>query len=222
MLIANTEWGRFAIPESAKDRWPSRVVLDGRRWEPETTQTVCDAAARGGDVVHAGAFFGDALPALSAAVADGCRVYAFEPNPESFGAARQTVEMNGLRNVWLRQAALGPELGTTHLRTSGPDGEPLGPVSRVAVDGVEVEVLTIDSVVGERKVAALHLDVEGWELHALAGAVKTINRGLPTLILEAWRGPEPILTWCKAAVNGATYRVVKEVEGNVIVEVGSA
>jgi len=218
MLIAETKWGKFAIPESAKDRWPSRVVLDGCRWEPKTTQAVCDAAARGGDVVHAGAFFGDALPALSAAVADGFRVYAFEPNPENYEAALQTVKLNGLKNVWLEQRALGCGLETIRLRTNSAEGEPLGPVSRVAADGVKVEMVTIDSVVGDRRVAVIHLDVEGWELPALDGAGRTVNRCLPTLVTEAWRGPEPVLRWCADAVIGATYRVTKEIEGNVILD----
>ena len=59
------------------------MILDARVWEPDTLDL-----ARGvdpaGDVVHAGTFFGDFIPALARSRAPGALVWAFEPNRESY------------------------------------------------------------------------------------------------------------------------------------------
>ncbi|MEI9932835.1 MAG: FkbM family methyltransferase [Rhizomicrobium sp.] len=49
----------------------------------------------------------------------------------------------------------------------------------------EVRTLAVDDIVpADRKVTIIQLDVEGWEEHALKGALGTIRRNLPLLILE--------------------------------------
>jgi hypothetical protein len=57
-----------------------------------------------GDIVHAGPYFGEFLPAL-ADVADN--VWAFEPKEENYRCAVITQMINQLHNVELHNAALG-------------------------------------------------------------------------------------------------------------------
>ena len=57
--------------------------------------------------MDAGVYFGDFLPALSAALAPGQKVYGFEPQPENFACARWTTYLNRLSNVELINAGLG-------------------------------------------------------------------------------------------------------------------
>lgn len=223
-VIAETEFGTFAIPRESAHRWPARTVLSGRRWEPETTDAICQHAS-GGDVIHAGAFFGDALPAISLSLSQQnqrAMVLSFEPNPASFLAAKKTVELNGLRNVVLYDHALGSQFDWMRLLTHDATGDALGSISRLASEGVEVRVVTIDEIAVATTPRVIHLDLEGWELPALDGAIRTINRCLPTLILEARRGTgaDPYLRWCADNVLGTTYRLTREVEGNVILEAG--
>jgi hypothetical protein len=66
-------------------------------------------------------------------------------------------------------------------------------------------------------VSILQLDVEGHEKEALAGALKTIRRCLPIIILETL--PESILlrsAWFAENVLGLGYRPFGTVHGNVI------
>lgn len=221
-VIAETDFGTFAIPRESAHRWPARTVLDGRRWEPETTDSIC-RYAKGGDVIHAGAFFGDALPAISLALSsqrERALVLAFEPNPTSFAAAQKTVEFNVLRNVILYDHALGSRFDWLRLLTHDSDGDALGSISRMASEGVQVRVVTVDEMAVAMRPTVIHLDLEGWELPALNGAIRTINRCLPVLILEARKatGAAPYLEWCSENVLSAKYRLVREVEGNVILE----
>jgi len=52
---------------------------------------------------------------------------------------------------------------------------------------VVVDMAPVDSLVGQRDVSFIHLDVEGHELAALEGARRTIERCKPYLYVEADR-----------------------------------
>jgi FkbM family methyltransferase len=191
--VAYNRFGAYSVPLSSSHRPAARAVLAGRVWEPDTLAEVT-RRCRGGDVVHAGTYFGDFLPALARACTPGT-LWAFEPNPENFRCARITAELNGLDNVALRHAGLGAAGGALLVATIGPDGEALGGASRLVRPGealpgsVEVAVVAIDDVVpADRKVDVIQLDVEGSEGAALLGALATIVRCSPVLILESLFG----------------------------------
>jgi hypothetical protein len=77
------------------------------------------------------------------------------------------------------------------LRVADARGRPLGGQSRLveaddeAAASERVPVVAVDDVVGAgRNVSALHLDIEGSERAALAGALETLRRCRPLLVLE--------------------------------------
>jgi FkbM family methyltransferase len=120
-------------------------------------------------------------------------VWGFEPNRESFRCAQITSLLNDLPNVVLTQAALAAEAGTALLATSNRVGVPAGGGSRVlqdrsrasGADTEEVDLVSIDEVIGsDRSVASIQLDVEGHEQQALTGAMRTIRRCRPLILLE--------------------------------------
>lgn len=179
------------MPLSSSHRPAARKILMGQIYEPLTIDFMM-SNCQDGDVVHAGAYFGDFLPALSTGCAGGCKIWAFEPNPENYRCARITLEMNGIENVDLRNAGISSERGELPFRTMDGRGKALGGLSSIvsenSMEGGNsemVEVLTIDEVIGpERVVSIIQLDIEGHELEALMGALGTIRRCLPILILE--------------------------------------
>jgi FkbM family methyltransferase len=178
VLYGANRYGRYCIPEASRDRPVAQAVLNGRIWERRTVSFLCGVE---GSIVHAGTFFGDFLPAL----AENHRVWAFEPNTESYRCAVKTVELNGL-DVTLRNAALGAERGEGLLAVTRPDGHPIGGGSHL-VDRPgqteEVSILTIDEAV-EGHIGAIQLDVEGHEQQALMGALETIKRCQPVILVE--------------------------------------
>ena len=64
--LCENEFGRYAVPLSSRHRPAAQAVLAGGVWERETID--CIRAHPERDVVHAGTYFGDFLPALSAAM----------------------------------------------------------------------------------------------------------------------------------------------------------
>lgn len=220
--VAYNEYGAYCVPLSSRHRPAAQTILRGDVYEPQTIAFMrenCD----GGDIVHAGTYFGDFLPSLSQA----CQgtVWAFEPNSENFHCAEITRLLNNLKNVELVRAGLGARRESCFLLTADSDGLPRGGSSKIVVGGAEmpgrtemVQVVTVDEVIpSDRKVSILQLDVEGHEQDALAGALRTINRSLPIVIVEIL-ADSPLLStnWLAEKLGPLGYRAAGMVHGNSI------
>lgn len=135
-VIAYNRHGAYCVPLSSGHRPAAKTVLSGRVWEADTISLLCKAA-RHGDLIHAGAYFGDFLPALARACKEtGRKVWAFEPSRENHRCAEITVMLNGLDNVVLKRVALGAVAGRARLVTTTEDGERLGGGSHVVGAGI--------------------------------------------------------------------------------------
>ena len=190
-VIAYNRHGGYCLPRSSLHRPCAQTILAGGVFEGPTVAAL-EAHGQRGDIVHAGTYFGDMLPAAARACGPTHLVWACEPNHENFRCASLTIAINGLTNVRLHHGALGDSRGPATLMVRGPSGDALGGKSHVvepgsALDGTtcQVPVLRIDDLVpGDRPVALIQLDVERQERQALTGAMATIHRCLPSIILE--------------------------------------
>jgi len=104
-------------------------------------------------------------------------VYTFEPDPTNFTCLAHNT--SDFENVVRLQAALGAgtEPPIQLARQTGNCG------AHQVRPGGNIPVLTIDSL-KLPSCGALLLDVEGYEYHALKGAVETIRRCRPVIQLE--------------------------------------
>jgi FkbM family methyltransferase len=113
------------------------------------------------------------------------RVLAFEPDPINFECA--LANLAGWPQVELELAALGRRYRFAYLVPSDlSSGEHYilpAPTSPNPKGSVRVEMPTIDELELDA-CDAIFLDVEGYEIEALAGAVETLDRLHPTLVLE--------------------------------------
>jgi FkbM family methyltransferase len=210
--IAYNEYGGYCVPLASLHRPAAQKILAGAVWEPETIDFLV-ALGKGGDIVHAGTFFGDFLPALSASTSG--TVWAFEPHPENFRCAELTLRLNALENVELVKAGLGDRKATVSMEISNVRGRPLGGASRI-IDAsnlergrtVDIGIVTIDAMIPpDRKVAVIQLDVEGYEQLALAGALETIRRCRPVLVIET----VPEQSWLESHILSLGYRITGQV-----------
>jgi FkbM family methyltransferase len=197
------------------------AVIEGDVWERETVDLLTGSDPAG-DIVHAGTFFGDFVPALARSRGPGAKVWAFEPNTENYRCAQVTVLLNDLSNVVLTNAALDADVGEARLAVRSADGLALGGGSYlVGGDAPDPNVLetqgvrlaTIDGTVpANRRVVAIHLDVEGHEAEALLGATQTIERCRPLLVLEV----PPDDAWFATHLPDCGYTAVGRVCENTI------
>lgn len=223
-VVVNSGGAAFCVPRAALHRPAAVALRRDRVYEPETQELLRSQGA--GDVVHAGTFFGDFLPRLSRSRRDGALVWAFEPHPDSFRCAQITVLLNGLENVRLTHAALDSvDDGTGVLVTSGRAGRPLGGSSYLSSSPADtaaagsddatrqVPLTTVDATVpADRHVAVLQLDVEGHEQDALTGALGTIRRCRPLIVLES----EPTPQWHDSHLAPLGYRRAGRLDHNTL------
>lgn len=209
-VIAYNEYGGYCIPKSSAHRPAAQKVLAGEVHEPETIKFIRENCGDGG-VVHAGAYFGDFLPAL----ADCAAVLAFEPNMENYRCACITVHISALSNAIIYNHGLARRTGGAILQIQDEYGESLGGGSRViepidASGGVEkVKMMTLDRMIPDNAdVSLIHLDVEGYEYNALRGAIKTIKRCFPIIIVEG----DPELDF----LLDLKYVKTRQMEGNTV------
>src|SRR2546430_2068958 len=94
VVIAENAHGFYCVPRAAVQRPAARKIINGEVWEPETIDFVVRHCVDR-SVVHAGAFFGDFLPAVSRALVADAVLYAAEPNPENHASSLWTVRIKG-------------------------------------------------------------------------------------------------------------------------------
>lgn len=223
-IVSYNKYGGYCVPESSRHRPAAKKILSKDIYEPNTIEFIMSNCGNG-DVVHAGTYFGDFIPALSKGVAPNSKIWAFEPNPENYRCARITLEINGIENVILTNAGLGAKQESLLIQMADENGRSLGGASQliskdsVGVTGVEaVEILTIDAMVdSDRNVSIIQLDVEGHEKEALTGALKTIQRCRPIIILEVLQNSTLLESnWFSENILSLGYRKIKNIHENSV------
>lgn len=223
-IVSYNKYGGYCVPESSRYRPAARKILSNDIHEPKTIEYIISKCGNG-DVVHAGTYFGDFLPALSKGVSANSIIWAFEPNPENYRCAKITIEINNITNVVLTNAGLGAKQEQLFIQTIDKKGRALGGASRIVSHesnemtlAENVQMITIDSIISlERFVSVIQLDVEGHEKNALTGALSTIQRCLPVIILEVLPSSTLIDSdWFRKNILCLGYRKIIDVHGNSV------
>ena len=110
-------------------------------------------------------------------------IYAFEPNPAAVKTLRRHINMNGIANAKIIEAAVGAKAGTATLYAAGDDGmarlESPNPLIRTATRPITVPVVTLDDFCEAEGVTPdwVIMDIEGFEIAALRGARRLLRSG---------------------------------------------
>jgi len=219
--IAYNQYGGYCVPLSSIHRPAVQKILSGDVYEPRTIEFIM-SHCQDGDIVHAGTYFGDFLPALSRSCTPDAKIWAYEPNPENYRCAIMTLCINGLENVELKNAGLGERQHSNVMVTTNSQGIPLGGASRIISGHLKnfsggkeekIQIVTIDDQVPvDRNISIIQLDVEGYEKEVLSGAINTIKRCLPIIILENL----PDENWLNENILNLGYKVKQKVHGNTV------
>jgi FkbM family methyltransferase len=111
----------------------------------------------------------------------GAEVIAVEPAEDTYALLLENIALNGYDRVTAVRAAAGDHCGTARFTTGLDAGNCL------AADGsVVTELVTVDSLLGSRSAAGLKVDVEGFEIDVLQGAVRALAEQRINLIQLEW------------------------------------
>ncbi len=134
----------------------------------------------GDTVVDVGAYIGTHTIFLSAIA--GLQVIAIEPNPESLRILDSNIAENHVGVlVELHNVAIGATEGLGSLVVR--DEHNLGMTAIKPGEG-SVDIKTLDTVISDRAVKVIKLDIEGMEPDAIRGAAEVIATHQPALYVE--------------------------------------
>ena len=110
----------------------------------------------------------------------GAEVIALEPAADTFGLLEENIALNGYQVTAVRAAA-GDHCGTARF-TAGLDTR-----NSLAAGGpVVTELITVDALIGDRRVTGMKVDVEGFEIEVLRGAAGALADRRIGLIQLEW------------------------------------
>lgn len=138
--------------------------------------------------VDCGAFTGDTLDTwihYTKAIAEPKTYWGFEPNPSNFAALQNTANTftpNHTISFSLIPKAVGSHQDRAYISQSGS-------ASHISDDSTKensIIISTIDQEIGNNPVSAIKMDLEGYEQLALQGAVQTIIKNRPALLISVY------------------------------------
>jgi FkbM family methyltransferase len=116
----------------------------------------------------------------------GAHAIAVEPNPQAAARLRENVGLNDLL-VEIRQCALADRPGRMRLTRGLADMNHLvRGATEDASDCDEVEVDTLDRLLGDRTAVGVKIDVEGFERFVLEGAKRALTDGRIRVLQVEW------------------------------------
>lgn len=142
-----------------------------------------------GKVIEVGANVGIHSVSMAKSLAEvGRQLVLFEPQPFIFQNLCANLALNGLSNVVAWPFACGAEEGIVYFTPPDyRDSGNFGGVSMVTEgnpEAVAVPCVCLDRVIGNEDVSLLKIDVEGFELDVLKGAVNLLQRARPLVYVE--------------------------------------
>ncbi|MDE0054755.1 MAG: FkbM family methyltransferase [Gammaproteobacteria bacterium] len=175
--------GHFFIDDVEDDI--KRVIVAGIQWEAGNVEMLEKHVEPGSVVVEVGAHVGSHTLPIARMVGRCGRVYAFEPQRKLYRELHRNLALNGITNVVPLRYAIGAgeaRIIEMDLPTPGNEGG-----TGIGTGGDEAELRNLDSFRFER-VSVLKIDVEGYEDEVLDGAVDTIRRNRPVVLIEIMGG----------------------------------
>lgn len=158
-------------------------IANGDGFEPQSLSAWANLVQRGRVALDIGAYTG--LYSIVAAMR-GADVWALEPMPANFWRLGVNCDINKQRVMALAVAASDRD-GLTKLHFSRHTPLTTGASIEAGIKGhtdeITVNCITVDSL-NLKDVAAIKIDVERHEVAVLRGAMETIRRDRPPMIIE--------------------------------------
>jgi FkbM family methyltransferase len=204
-VVLDSVYGKFIVARTCLFQAEALVKTGRTHIESELNNifAIVDTLPADAVIVDGGANIGFfTVPVAHRTQGRGTRIISFEPQRQLFQALGGSLAINGYRHVYLHNCGIGAEPGIAQLPAVDYSiAQDFGTVSlsdvtTVAEDGWMndrvVDVTSIDAMTLPR-LDFFKLDVEGYEIPALTGALKTIRQHRPWIWVEYFiTGVDPI------------------------------
>jgi len=172
----------------------SKVISENNVWESHMHKIFEKYISKDSIVLEGGCHIGTHTLKLALL---SKRVLAFEPMIKSNAILQENLKINNINNVTVYGDGLSNKLDVAYFEwigqnnpgASGLSNNPMGVPNyerKINKSEFPVNLITIDSLQLE-KLDFIKLDVEGYELNVIEGAINTIKKCNPIITLEIWK-----------------------------------
>jgi FkbM family methyltransferase len=184
-----TNTGVYYLPTDAQADVVAGAIKAGKVFEPEVVNLALSHIRPGTVVLDVGANFGQMSVLFAQQVGPQGKVYSFEADDFVFDVFQRNIVANALtgrieavfgavHNV-AGETLYFPVQDFKRWSSYGSYG-----IDYNAAQGRAVKTLTIDSLNIEQPVSFMKIDIQGGDLQAMQGAIKTIERNKMPIIFE--------------------------------------
>jgi len=204
-VVLDSVYGKFIVARTCLFQAEALVKTGRTHIESELTNifAIVDTLPSDAVIVDGGANIGFfTMPVAHRTQGRGTRIVSFEPQRQLFQALGGSLAINGYRHVYLHNCGLGAEPGIAELpAVDYSTAQDFGTVALSDETTVDEHGWMADRVVDITSIDAMDLprldffklDVEGYEIPALTGALATIKKHRPWIWVEYFiTGADPI------------------------------
>ena len=178
--------------------------------------------ANGRDIIDAGAYIGDSALVFGRFFSKCRRIYAFEPDAKSCALMEKTIAMNKISNIIPVRLALGDANSEGELTSNGMGANLLERKFGNETEGDrKVKIVRLDDYVKQNNIVpgVIKTDLEGFEMHFLRGAMDTIKKHRPVLVLSIYHSADDffgIKPFIESLNLGYRFRIFKADDGMIM------
>lgn len=145
----------------------------------------------GGEVIlDCGAYNGDTARLFRQITQNNCEIYCFEPVTENYNELCSWIEKENINKVYAIHVGVGKDkhidkvFSTEEKTTKGAVGSNRFNSKNPIISQIQVD--TLDNMLGKNKVDYIKMDIEGAEMDALKGGAGVIEKNHPKMLISAY------------------------------------
>ena len=194
-----TDLGHFYLPRNSKNDIVAQAIRRGLIFESEIVSIAQRYIKENSIVLDVGSNYGQ-MSVIFSKCSDKVSVYSFEAQTFVFNILEKNIKANNCKNVIPIFKAVY-NINDIELIFSKPDFKNYGSYGSVSInnhssEGDRVKSITIDSLVFDKAISFMKIDVQGCDLFALQGAVNTIKKHKMPIIFEYEEGLQSYFGTC--------------------------
>jgi len=188
LTLYKTVTGNYYLPSDAGADTVAQTIINNQIFEKDVVDLATKYIKKGTAVLDIGANFGQMSVLFSQLTGDNGKVYSFDADDFIFEILKKNIEANNRKNInpifgavhnKPNEVLVFPEQDFIEFQTYGSYG-----IDYNASKGRKVTSLTIDNLNIKEDISFMKIDIQGGDLQAMEGAIKTIQKNQMPILFE--------------------------------------
>jgi len=186
--LYETRTGKYFLPSHTPDDAVIQTIINNQVFENEIVECAKRYIKKNTIVLDVGANFGQMSILFSELVKPNGKVYSFDADDFIFEIFKKNIEINNCKNITPifgavynknNETLYFPKQDFVKFKSYGSYG-----IDQRATEGRSVQSITIDSLNIQDEISFMKIDIQGADLQAMQGCIKTIKKNKMPILFE--------------------------------------